>query len=77
MTPRIPEWTFGDRLRKARREAGLSQQEVAERIGVPLGRYSGWETGEFSPRSADLVDVAKKVSAITDVPTEWLLGLEG
>lgn len=29
-----PEWTLGDRLEKARKAAGLTQDELADRLGV-------------------------------------------
>ena len=32
----VPEWTLGDRLKKAREHAGLSQTELGREIGVSL-----------------------------------------
>lgn len=32
-------------VREARRRAGLSQVELAAKLGVSRGRVSGWETG--------------------------------
>jgi len=34
---------FAARLRKLRKEKGLIQEQVAEKIGIPLRRYNGWE----------------------------------
>lgn len=72
-----PEWTFGDRLRKARRHAGLSQEQLADALAIGRERYSGWETGRGRPPGGDeFVKLAKRAAEATEVPLEWLLGLE-
>lgn len=68
-------WTFGDRLRKARRAAGLSQQQLADAIGVKVQRLSNWEAGINEPRG--LVDTAQAIEDATTVPASWLLGVSG
>lgn len=40
-----------NRLKDARAEAGLTQKELAERIGVSRNTISSIETGEFCPTS--------------------------
>lgn len=70
--PLIPEWTFGDRVRKARRSAGLSQQELADALAVKLSRLASWESGKANPRQ--LQDIARRVEDVTGVPALWLLG---
>jgi transcriptional regulator with XRE-family HTH domain len=45
----MPSRAMGDRLRELREKAGLSQAEVAERAGVPLGTLRGWEYGRREP----------------------------
>ena len=37
--------TFGDNLAKARKKAGLSQEELAEKMGLTRQTISKWETG--------------------------------
>lgn len=44
----VPEWTVGDRLRKAREVLGLEQGPFAERIGVSRGTVSNYERGTTS-----------------------------
>ena len=44
MTPDIPT-----RLRTARKAAGLTQQQLAERLGVRQSRVSEWERGDHEP----------------------------
>lgn len=40
---------FGDRLRELRKKHGLTQERVAERLGVTYQAVSKWETGVTSP----------------------------
>jgi transcriptional regulator with XRE-family HTH domain len=50
MTTRVPEWVNG-----ARRSAGLTQRELAERSGVPQPTIARIESGKQMPR-ADTLD---------------------
>ena len=68
---RIPRFTFGDRLRKAREDAGLDQRTIAETLGVTSATISHWETGVNQPR--DLFALVEKWAEITRVDRNWLL----
>lgn len=68
-----PEFTFGDHMRKIRRDLGLSQEDFARPLGVPKVTYGAWETGRNQP--ADVVAVAKRVELAYGVPAWWTLGL--
>lgn len=70
----IPHWTFGDRLRRVRREAGLTQAQMAARLGCGAKAYASWEIDVFSPR--DGVAIARRLEALTGVPAAWILGVE-
>ncbi|WP_456821125.1 helix-turn-helix domain-containing protein [Cellulomonas sp. URHB0016] len=70
----IPDWTLADKLRKARQRTGADQRTFAEQLGVTSSAYAQWEAGRATPR--DLVTIAKRVEAATDVDARWLLGLE-
>lgn len=72
-TPWEPKWTFADRLRRARREAGLSQEELADLLGVKTSRLSGWESGYNEPRK--VVEVAQQLEEKLGVRASWLLGI--
>lgn len=39
-----------DDIRETREKAGLTQRELAERLGVSVNSVSNWETGRASPR---------------------------
>lgn len=41
--------SFGNNLFKARKRSGLSQEEVAEKLGVSRQTVSKWENGETLP----------------------------
>jgi len=69
----VPEWTIGDRIRKARRVADMSQQELADAIGVAVARLGNWEAGYNKP--GDVVAVARAISRVTGVRADWIAGL--
>lgn len=74
-SPVIPDWSFGDRLRKVRRDvAQLEQGKFAEQLEVGLKAYSAWESGRTVPR--ELVAIAKRIEVLTGVPATWMLGIE-
>lgn len=52
-----------------RKKAGLSQEALAEKLGVSRQAISKWETGESVPELSKLVLLAKAF----DVTTDWLL----
>lgn len=70
----VPEWTFGDRLRKVRRDRKISQREAAQALEVKESQIASWETAANTPR--DIVAVAKRCQLAWSVPAEWMLGLE-
>lgn len=49
---------FGARLRELREAAGLSQAEVAARLGKPQSSWSSWELGTTAPNIEWLERVA-------------------
>lgn len=67
-TTHIPVWTMGDRLRKAREDAGLSQAELALEVGVSRATVSNAEVGATTP----LPITVNAWARITGVPAEWL-----
>lgn len=67
-----PRFGFGDRLRLVRREMGLSQAEMAIRIGVGGKAYAAWESGQSRP--ADLPQRALQLETLTGIERGWWLG---
>ncbi|MBQ8691782.1 MAG: helix-turn-helix transcriptional regulator, partial [Synergistaceae bacterium] len=62
---------LSEKLKKCRKDAGMTQVEMAEAIGVHPNTFRKWEGGERIPNASKLVDIAK--AAGTSV--EWLLDL--
>lgn len=60
--------SIGDRIRYARKEAGLNQADLAERVGVSQPAVANWESGVHDPRRVMLA----KIADILRVSPEWL-----
>ena len=60
---------LGARIRRARRNLGLSQTQVGREVGVDGSLISRWETGARSPELWHIVDLAVSL----DVPVGWLV----
>jgi hypothetical protein len=78
---RIPQWTMGDRIRKARRESPrhITQQRLADEItraGYPIVKQAvgNWEAGKNDVEEQWKVLVAGVVATLTGFPAKWLLG---
>jgi transcriptional regulator with XRE-family HTH domain len=70
--PRIPVFTFGERLEKARKDAGILQDEMAERFDVSPATISNWETGARKPVFGE-IELASRWAKETDCDEIWLL----
>jgi transcriptional regulator with XRE-family HTH domain len=51
--------TMGQRLQRLRQEAKLTQEEAAQRGGIPVSTLRKWEQGLLRPRLDDAVKLAK------------------
>lgn len=56
--PKRPRSPFGERLSAARQASGLSQSEVAQRLGITQHAYARWERKPVALRPDQLVQVA-------------------
>lgn len=66
----IPEWTPGDRFRKAREVLGLSQTGFAELLGVTKTTVSNYETGSTTNYRTIIV---RQWALATGVSERWIL----
>ena len=57
---------IGERIREARRRRGLSQEQLAEQLGLSFQAVSSWETGKFVPDSDHLPELAKALDLSLD-----------
>lgn len=65
----IPAFTLGDRLRKAREVTGMTQGQLAQRIGVARNTVTRSEVGATEPTRL----VLRAWSEVTGVPLQWIL----
>lgn len=63
---------FNENLRKARTEKKLTQQQVADLLGVAKSTYCQYETGASEPNIVRL----KKLAKILETNIDSLLGIE-
>lgn len=64
--------TFGQRITNLRKEKGLTQNDVAEKIGVTAQAVSKWENDQATPD----IDILIKLSDIFEISLDELLGKE-
>jgi len=65
--------TFGDRITGAREAVGLSQEDLARRLGVRLKTIRAWEDDVAEPRANKL----QMLAGLLNVSIRWLLTGEG
>jgi transcriptional regulator with XRE-family HTH domain len=70
-TPDKPQKALGQAVRRLRKEAGLSQRALAERIGLSPSWVSRVEGGDYDPSWGDM----RRVAVALDVPLERLAEL--
>ena len=64
--------TLADRSKTLRQQAGLTQAEVARRLGISRAGVNAWEMGLSVPSTPYVVELAKQFG----VSTDYLLGVE-
>lgn len=64
--------TFGSKLKSLRKELNLTQEQLAQRIGVAKSVVSYYESGERYPS----YDVLVKLTNVFHVTTDYLLDIE-
>lgn len=70
----VPTWTFGDRLRKARRHRGMHQRTLGQHLDVSAATIGMWEKDINLPRN--LAQAARELQDLLRVPAWWLLGVD-
>jgi transcriptional regulator with XRE-family HTH domain len=65
----IPQWTMGDRLRKARHLTGLDTRAFAELIGISQKSVTNAEGDHVKARRITI----NAWALATGVPVQWLL----
>ena len=60
---------FGENLMRSRKKSGLSQEEVAAKLGISRQTVSKWELGETLPD----IQQAKKLSTLYHITLDELV----
>ena len=61
--------TFGEKLKEARKDAGLSQEQLAQELSVSRSAVAKWESDKGMPDVNNL----KAISQLLDVSVDYLL----
>ena len=60
----------GERIKKCRMDAGLSQEKLAEKLGVSRQAVTKWETGQSMPSTSNLFQLAEIFGTTVDFLTK-------
>lgn len=61
---------FAVRLKELRKQAHLTQVELAKRLGIGQSSYADWERGKKKPTQENLV----KIAQVLNVSVDYLVG---
>lgn len=61
-----------NRIREARKQAGIKQTDLCARLGISQGALSGWENGKYEPGSSGWL----KLSEALGVSVDYLMGCD-
>ena len=61
---------FSERLKELRKQAHLTQVELASKLGIVQSSYADWERGKKKPTQENLV----KIAQILNVSVDYLVG---
>lgn len=61
--------TTGQRIKEARKQAGMTQTELAQKLNIPFQSVSQWERDIRNPK----YDTLRRIAAVLDVSVDYLL----
>ena len=61
---------FSERLKELRKQAHLTQVELASKLGIVQSSYADWERGKKKPTQDNLV----KIAQVLNVSIDYLVG---
>lgn len=69
----VPGMELNARIYKARKDADLTQEQLASAVGKTRGAVAQWESGEVRPRHSTL----QAIATATNKPLSWLVNGTG
>lgn len=63
---------YGERLKNARKQKGLTQTELAEKLGITQKSYQRMETGNHDLKMSTIYQLCKTL----EISSDWLIGLK-
>ena len=60
---------IGENIARLRKEKGLTQEQLAEKLDVTFQAVSSWERDEYKPELETFILMAKKL----EVPVTWII----
>ena len=61
--------TVGNRIKKARKDAGLTQKELGERLGLSFQAVAQWENDLRKPK----METVQRIADALEIDVNWLL----
>lgn len=62
--------TTGERIKEARKTAGVTQAELADKLGIPYQSVSQWERDTRKPK----LDTLQRIATVLRIPVPQILG---
>ena len=59
--------TLGERIKSCRQDSGMSQEKVAELVGVSRQAVTKWEAGQSAPNTENLFKLAEIFGTTVDL----------
>ena len=69
--------TTGQKIQTLRKQRGLTQEQLAQRLGVSRQAVSRWELDESLPETANLLPLGEVLGVSLDILLDPARGLEG
>lgn len=63
---------YGLRLKKARKEKGYTQTEIAKLMQIPQQNWQRYESGKLDLKMSTII----KICSTLNISSDWLLGLQ-
>lgn len=64
---------FAQKLKKARKESGYTQEDASLEIKIPRSTLANYETGRVEPD----IETIGKLADLYEVSVDWLFGTKG